>query len=113
MTANKIASKFIVAAVCNHELDLVSLGQEFEIAHSKASTLARTRTLHIHDLVYDGWHTIQRPLAAGFNHQLISRSKQTLHQRNQLELLQQRLAAGKLDQLHRSELLDLSNDFIF
>src|SRR5271163_3397122 len=48
----------------------------------------------------------------GLDHQLVSKSQQPLHQRNQFALLQHGLSAGELDQLYGRELRDLGYDFI-
>ena len=56
---------------------------------------------------------LERALAAGLDHQLVALSQQPLHQRNQLALLQQRLAAGELDEPDGSELFDLGDDLVF
>src|SRR5581483_6612813 len=76
MLANEIAGKLIIAAVADDKLNVISLRQKVEIAHTEAAALAGTGTLYVYNLVHSSRHAIQRPLTAGLDHQFISRSEQ-------------------------------------
>ena len=73
----------------------------------------RSRAFDVDDFVHGRGDIVDGTLAARLDHQLVSLRKQTLHQRNQLTLLQQRFAAGELDEFDGGELFDLGDNLVF
>src|SRR5687768_12325164 len=86
-----------VRAIRDHELHFVVRAQRVEIRPVHAAGLATPRTLHVDDLPDRVRHGIERDVPAGFEQDLVALVEQTLHQRAGV-LLQQRLAAGQLDE---------------
>ena len=71
------------------------------------SAFTRIGTLYVDDFDDTGGNTLQWPLSAGFEQYRIAAVEQTLHQGDDLALLQHRLAAGDLDEATGAQARDL------
>src|SRR6266849_5989160 len=107
MLTGEVAGKLIVLAMGKDKLHFVIVTQRSQITLTKAATLARSRALHVNDLVHRLRHVLQRTLTAGLNQQSVSASQETLHHGDEFALLQHRLAAGKLNEPGRRQPRDL------
>ena len=89
--------ELVVAAVLNDELDFVVPRQPAEVLPIVLVGFAAGGTLDVDDFENRRRHPRNGPMAAGLEHDAPARGQQTVHQRIHL-VLQQRLAAGNLDE---------------
>ncbi len=92
------AGVVVVDAVANHELHFVVRPQPREVAGVVLRRFPAARTLHVHDHGGVGRHVFDAAVATGLDQHLHAGGVQAVHQRIDV-LLQQRLAAGHLDQI--------------
>src|SRR5215208_2317382 len=110
VACDDIAGKLVVAAILDDELDLVLRTQALEIFPVVLRDLAAARTLHIEDRHDVRRHTFRAAMAAGLEQHRLATVEQTLHKEVHL-FLQQRLAAGDLDQ-RAAVSIDLIDDIV-
>src|SRR3954471_5743706 len=80
---------------------------------AKRVTLTGVRTLYIHNLQHSYRNPLQWPLSACFEKHFVASLKHSMHQRNQLTLLQHRLAARDLNQPRSwAEVLNFVEDLL-
>ncbi len=98
--ADLLAGPLVVAAVGQHELQLVPFPQVLQVVPVVPLDLPAGGTFHVHDAL-DPWGNLRDgQAAAGFEQHLVALGDQALHQRHNGGL-EQRFAPGDLDQLAR------------
>src|SRR6185312_454791 len=98
MPACELARKLVIAAPADHKFHFIVRLKDFQIFEIERFALAGIRALHIHDFHDATRNPLQWPLSAGLDQYLVAAFEHSLHQWNQLALLEHGLAASDLNQ---------------
>ena len=110
VSCDDVFRELVVGAILYDELDFIVRREPIEIAPVVLAGFAAAGAFDVDDLHDGGRHARDRPMPAGLEHHGPTLREQPVHQRIHI-VLQQRLAAGDLDE-RAAVPLDLSQNFV-